>query len=118
MDQLHIDRPPSRVSGSGVTFGIDERSKVRTVARDAILLRTGHLRQQEDETPSQFAQRKAQAQAYGFRGLAEAARDYVIREGARGSELNNIDNLMVRAFSHSSSDFPASSAGERVSTIA
>jgi HK97 family phage prohead protease len=105
--EMQRERPAARpaIGGSRVEFGEDGREKFRRAATDSLLLRVNRLKREEDEAPAAWsARRDAAREACGF-SLFDLMRTSLRQCGI--SDRGSKDELMVRAFSHSTSDFPA-----------
>ena len=90
---------------SRIEHGEDGRAKFRKAATDSLLLRVNRLKREEDETQTAWAVRKEAAKdACGF-SLFDLMRTSLRQCGL--SDRGSKEELMVRAFSNSASDFPA-----------
>ncbi len=100
---LHRDQPPKAVIAR-TDFGEEEGPKFRRAARDSLLLRVNRLQKDADESPTSFRQREQSA-----RECADSMMDLMKHCLRRGhlSDRGAPEELMVRAFSNSTSDFPA-----------
>lgn len=104
LEQIARDRP-AKQSFSRVEFGEDAKNKVRRALTDSFMLRAGTLKQDHDETPTSFYSRKQAARDICPTNHMEALRLSLRSNGL--SDRGQTDELIKRAISHSSSDFPA-----------
>ena len=105
--EIARERPAVAQGGSysRVESGEDSRAKFRKAATDSLLLRVNRLKRDEDEAPASWSVRKEAARdACGF-SLFDLMRTALRQCGL--SDRGSKEELMVRAFSNSTSDFPA-----------
>jgi HK97 family phage prohead protease len=105
LEQLKRDRPQTPVVSSGIEYGEDARPKFRRAAADSLLLRCNRLRQEKGELPSAWESRHQQARDVCGYSLFDLMRTTLRSCGL--SDRGTREDLMSRAFSHSTSDFPA-----------
>jgi HK97 family phage prohead protease len=105
LEQLKRDRPLTPVVSSGIEYGEDARPKFRRAAADSLLLRCNRLRQEKGELPSAWESRHQQARDVCGYSLFDLMRTTLRSCGL--SDRGTREDLMSRAFSHSTSDFPA-----------
>jgi phage head maturation protease len=106
LEQLSKDRPPARQVFSSVESGEDARRKFHRACVDSISLRaTGSLRKDRGESESAFLQREREARDMAHPHIMETLRHSLRTDGL--SDRGRTEEVIKRAISHSSSDFPA-----------
>lgn len=106
LSEISRERPAAKPAYgySRIEHGEDGRAKFRRAATDSLLLRVSRLKREEDETPTAWKVRQEAARdACGF-SLFDLMRTSLRQCGL--SDRGSKEELMVRAFSHSTSDFP------------
>jgi hypothetical protein len=105
LEQLNRDRPPQAPVSGGFEYGMEHKEKFRRAAADSLLLRCGRMRQDKEESPTSWRVRQEAARDIQGFSLFDLMRCSLRSNGL--SDRGDREDLMTRAFSHSSSDFPA-----------